>query len=105
MILRRQGKTATIKIYFKIYIRATTGALHNASQTKQGREHIFQSGGIPSLVKVLACSVDAVVFYAITTIHNLLLHIKSAKSVVRDTANGKQNLHRSISIFRPKSFL
>jgi len=89
MILRRQGKTTTIKIYFKIYLRATTGALHNASQTKQGREHIFQSGGIPSLVKVLACSVDAVVFYAITTIHNLLLHIKSAKSVVRDTANGK----------------
>ena len=92
MILKRHGKTVQIsKIHFKFYFRATTGALHNASQTKQGREHIFQSGGIPSLVKVLACSVDAVVFYAITTIHNLLLHIKSAKSVVRDTANGKQN--------------
>ena len=93
MILRRQGKTEKrILSYFKFFLRATTGALHNASQTKQGREHIFQSGGIPSLVKVLACSVDAVVFYAITTIHNLLLHIKSAKSVVRDTANGKQKL-------------
>ena len=90
-IQRLHGKIPVIiSKYLKIVgFRATTGALHNASQTKQGREHIFQSGGIPSLVKVLACSVDAVVFYAITTIHNLLLHIKSAKSVVRDTANGK----------------
>ena len=81
---------------------ATTGALHNASQSKQGREHIFQAGGIPSLVKVLACSVDAVVFYAITTIHNLLLHIKSAKSVVRDTANGKQNLLNILWFFHSR---
>ena len=71
------------------YFRASTGVLHNVSQSKAGREIIFQSGGIPSLVKVLACTVDAVVFYAITTIHNLLLHIKAAKVAVRDTPQGK----------------
>ena len=49
---------------------------------------IYQSSGIPALVKVLQCSVDAVVFYAITTIHNLLLHIKESKQNLRQT-NGQ----------------
>ena len=83
--------------------RAVTGTLHNVSQVSvtsknsklcwefksdPGRKIIFQSSGIPALVKVLQCSVDAVVFYAITTIHNLLLHIKESKQNLRQT-NGQ----------------
>ncbi|CAG5112476.1 Oidioi.mRNA.OKI2018_I69.chr2.g6690.t1.cds [Oikopleura dioica] len=65
--------------------RAVTGTLHNVSQSDPGRKMIYQSSGIPALVKVLQCSVDAVVFYAITTIHNLLLHIKESKQNLRQT--------------------
>jgi len=65
--------------------RAVTGTLHNVSQSDPGRKIIYQSSGIPALVKVLQCSVDAVVFYAITTIHNLLLHIKESKQNLRQT--------------------
>ena len=33
--------------------RACTGALHNLSHDRQGLLSIFQSGGIPALVKML----------------------------------------------------
>lgn len=43
--------------------------------------HLFRSGGIPELVKMLSVSINAVRHYAITTLHNLLLYMDSAKQV------------------------
>ncbi|KAH0809605.1 hypothetical protein GEV33_013186 [Tenebrio molitor] len=40
---------------------------------------IFKSGGIPALVKLLSSPVESVFFYAITTLHNLLLHQDGSK--------------------------
>uniref|UniRef100_A0A7N8XA81 Catenin beta 1 n=1 Tax=Mastacembelus armatus TaxID=205130 RepID=A0A7N8XA81_9TELE len=54
--------------------RCTAGTLHNLSHHREGLLAIFKSGGIPALVKMLGSPVDSVLFYAITTLHNLLLH-------------------------------
>lgn len=58
---------------------------------RQGLLSIFKSGGIPALVKLLGSQVEAVVFYAITTLHNLLLHQEGAKMAVR-LAGGLQKM-------------
>ncbi|KRY07317.1 Armadillo segment polarity protein, partial [Trichinella patagoniensis] len=50
------------------------GILYNISRHYAGLLAIFQSGGIPALV---------LVFYAITTLHNLLLHQQGSKDEVR----------------------
>jgi len=71
--------------------RCAAGALHNLSHHRQGLLSIFKSGGIPALVKLLGSPVEAVVFYAITTLHNLLLHQEGAKMAVR-LAGGLQKM-------------
>nr|NP_001027779.1 beta-catenin [Ciona intestinalis]BAE06330.1 beta-catenin [Ciona intestinalis] len=71
--------------------RYCTGALHNLSHHKQGLLSIFKSGGIPALVKMLSSPIESVVFYAITTLHNLLLHQEGAKEAVR-LAGGLQKM-------------
>ena len=58
---------------------------------RQGLLSIFKSGGIPALVRLLGSPVEAVVFYAITTLHNLLLHQEGAKMAVR-LAGGLQKM-------------
>merc|ERR1719423_434821 len=63
--------------------RVTVGALHNLSHHRQGLLAIFKSGGIPALVKLLSSPVESVLFYAITTLHSLLLHQEGSKSAVR----------------------
>jgi len=71
--------------------RCSVGALHNMSHHRQGLLAIFKSGGIPALVRLLGHRVEAVVFYAITTLHNLLLHQEGAKMAVR-LAGGLQKM-------------
>ena len=44
---------------------------------------IYSCGGIPYLVRLLTSQVDAVLFYAITTLHNMLLHYDPTKMDVR----------------------
>lgn len=58
---------------------------------RQGLSAIYKSGGIPALVRLLGYRVEAVVFYAITTLHNLLLHQEGAKMAVR-LAGGLQKM-------------
>ena len=58
---------------------------------RQGLLSIFKSGGIPALVRLLGSPVEAVVFYAITTLHNLLMHQEGAKMAVR-LAGGLQKM-------------
>uniref|UniRef100_A0A915BQN2 Uncharacterized protein n=1 Tax=Parascaris univalens TaxID=6257 RepID=A0A915BQN2_PARUN len=54
-------------------------ALSHISEHAEGRVHLFRSGGIPELVRMLGVPVDAVRHYAITTLHNLLLYMEPAK--------------------------
>ncbi|CAF93055.1 unnamed protein product [Tetraodon nigroviridis] len=63
--------------------RATASILHNLSHQREGLLSIFKSGGIPALVRMLSSPMESVLFYAITTLHNLLLHQEGAKMAVR----------------------
>lgn len=71
--------------------RATASILHNLSHHREGLLGIFKSGGIPALVRMLSSPMDSVLFYAITTLHNLLLHQEGAKMAVR-LADGLQRM-------------
>merc|ERR1719423_104902 len=71
--------------------RCAAGTLHNLSHHRQGLLSIFKSGGIPALVQMLSSPNESVVFYAITTLHNLLLHQEGAKEAVR-MAGGLQKM-------------
>lgn len=71
--------------------RVAVGTLHNLSHHRQGLLAIFKSGGIPALVKLLSSPVESVLFYAITTLHNLLLHQEGSKTAVR-LAGGLQKM-------------
>lgn len=50
---------------------------------RHGQLMIYNCGGIPYLVRLLTSQVNAVLFYAITTLHNMLLHYEPAKMDVR----------------------
>jgi catenin beta 1 len=71
--------------------KGAVGTLHNLSMHKQGLLAIFKSGGIPALVKLLSSPVESVLFYTITTLHNLLLHQEGSKMAVR-LAGGLQKM-------------
>lgn len=71
--------------------RCAAGTLHNLSHHRQGLLAIFKSGGIPALVKLLSSPMESVLFYAITTLHNLLLHQEGSKMAVR-LAGGLQKM-------------
>ena len=58
-------------------------ALHNISSNRTGLQIIFKSGGIPAIIKLLSSTNDSVLFYAITTLHNLLLIEESSKAQIR----------------------
>merc|ERR1711970_1555122 len=63
--------------------KGAVGTLHNLSHHRQGLLAIFKSGGIDALVKLLSSPVESVLFYTITTLHNLLLHQEGVKNQVR----------------------
>ncbi|XP_048416533.1 junction plakoglobin-like [Stegostoma tigrinum] len=72
-------------------VRCAAGILHNFSHHRDGMLAIFKSGGIPALVRMLSSPVESILFYAITTLHNLLLHQEGAKMAVR-LADGLQKM-------------
>lgn len=57
--------------------------LSSLSGNQQGLLAIFKTGGIRALIQALSSPVDAVVYSAFTTLHNLLLHQEGAKMTVR----------------------
>ncbi|XP_071942828.1 catenin beta-like isoform X1 [Antedon mediterranea] len=63
--------------------KCVAGTLHNLSHHRAGLLTIWKSGGIPLLIKLLSSPIESVLFYAITTLHNLLLHQEGAKMAVR----------------------
>ncbi len=52
------------------------------SRLASGLLSIFKCGGIQALIGLLQSPREAILFYAITTLHNLLLHQDGAKSAV-----------------------
>lgn len=66
-------------------VRFLSGTLYNMSQTQMGLKAIFAANCVPCLVNLLDSPVESVLFYAITTLHNLLLHQDGAKSVIRQS--------------------
>ncbi|XP_068585144.1 junction plakoglobin a [Cebidichthys violaceus] len=81
--------------------RATASILHNLSHQREGLLSIFKSGGIPALVRMLSSPMESVLFYAITTLHNLLLHQEGAKMAVR-LADGLQKMVPLLKKSNPK---
>ncbi|XP_074518238.1 junction plakoglobin a [Halichoeres trimaculatus] len=81
--------------------RATASILHNLSHQREGLLSIFKSGGIPALVRMLSSPMESVLFYAITTLHNLLLHQEGAKMAVR-LADGLQKMVPLLNKTNPK---
>lgn len=63
--------------------RFLSGTLYNMSQQRSGLLAMFCAGAVPPLVRQLGTSVETTLFYAITTLHNLLLHQEGAKHAVR----------------------
>lgn len=64
-------------------MRCIAGTLHNLSHHIQGLQTIYKAGVIPALVKLLSSNVESILFYAITTLHNLLLIQEGSKIAVR----------------------
>uniref|UniRef100_A0A8C9W720 Junction plakoglobin n=1 Tax=Scleropages formosus TaxID=113540 RepID=A0A8C9W720_SCLFO len=81
--------------------RCTASILHNLSHQREGLLAIFKSGGIPALVRMLSSPMEPVLFYAITTLHNLLLHQEGAKMAVR-LADGLQRMVPLLKKSNPK---
>ncbi|TNM97550.1 hypothetical protein fugu_015706 [Takifugu bimaculatus] len=81
--------------------RCTASVLHSLSHQKEGLLAIFKSGGIPALIRMLSSPVESVLFYAITTLHNLLLHQEGAKMAVR-LADGLQRMVPLLKKSNPK---
>ncbi|MEQ2193911.1 hypothetical protein XENOCAPTIV_017619 [Xenoophorus captivus] len=81
--------------------KATASILHNLSHQREGLLSIFKSGGIPALVRMLSSPMESVLFYAITTLHNLLLHQEGAKMAVR-LADGLQRMVPLLKKKNPK---
>uniref|UniRef100_A0A8C6KA76 Junction plakoglobin a n=1 Tax=Nothobranchius furzeri TaxID=105023 RepID=A0A8C6KA76_NOTFU len=81
--------------------KATASILHNLSHQREGLLAIFKTGGIPALVRMLSSPFEPVLFYAITTLHNLLLHQEGAKMAVR-LADGLQRMVPLLKKNNPK---
>ena len=64
-------------------LKTAAHLIYNLSLHRQGLLAIFKSGAINCLVKLLGSPVEKVVFYAISSLHNLLLHQEGSKMVVR----------------------
>lgn len=59
--------------------RHATAALCHLSANQIGANHIFRSGGIAELVRMLRCPILSVIHYAVTTLHHLLVYVDMAK--------------------------
>lgn len=64
-------------------VKTAAHLLYNLSQHRQGLLVIFKTCGINCLVKLLGSPVEIVVFYSISSLHNLLLHQEGSKNEIR----------------------
>jgi hypothetical protein len=59
--------------------RNAWAALSALAGHHEGRLHIFRTGGIAELIRMLGSHDEAVRKYAVNTLHNLLLYLEPAK--------------------------
>uniref|UniRef100_A0A183CKR2 Armadillo repeat-containing protein 8 n=1 Tax=Globodera pallida TaxID=36090 RepID=A0A183CKR2_GLOPA len=59
--------------------RHAAAALCHLSAHQTGAHHIFRSGGIAELVRMLRCPILSIIHYAVTTLHHLLVYVEMAK--------------------------
>lgn len=71
--------------------KGAMGTIQKLSHSRQGLLAILKNGGVPAVVQLLSSQVEGVLFYAITTLHNFLLHTEESKAAVRH-AGGVQKL-------------
>ncbi|CAI4221795.1 unnamed protein product [Auanema sp. JU1783] len=64
--------------------RDAVGALSHISEFKEGCMHIFRSGGLAELIRMLSCKIESVVHYAVMTLRNLLMYVEPVKVQARN---------------------
>lgn len=82
--------------------KGAVGTLHNLSQHNLGLTAIFKSGGIPTLVALLSSPIEPVLFYAITTLHNLLKYDQEGSKTAVRMAGGLQKMIQLLQRNNPK---
>ncbi|TGZ63429.1 hypothetical protein CRM22_006919 [Opisthorchis felineus] len=73
-----------------------SGILHYFSHTEEGVEFVLTPEGLEILSHFLESSIDSVLYYTVTTIHNILLVRKSSRDLVR----GSQIVNRLIHLLK-----
>ncbi|KAF8386715.1 hmp-2 [Pristionchus pacificus] len=64
-------------------VRNAVGALSHISDHPNGRMFLFRSEGLAEIIRMLGSEDEAVVRYALTTLHRLLQHIESTRPMAR----------------------
>lgn len=82
-------------------MKHAAGTLHNLSQHPHGLLAIYSSKGVPAICRMLSSPIESVLFYAVTTLHNLLLHQKESRRHVLENS-GLQLLVQLLRRDNPK---
>ncbi|GFW51081.1 armadillo segment polarity protein [Trichonephila clavipes] len=72
-------------------VKCIAGILHSVSLHQPGLLALYKSNGIPALVNLLSSPMESILFYTVTTLHNLLLNQEGSKLSVCE-AGGLQKL-------------
>ncbi|GFQ64364.1 catenin beta [Trichonephila clavata] len=72
-------------------VKCIAGILHSVSLHQPGLLAIYKANGIPALVNLLSSPMESILFYTVTTLHNLLLNQEGSKLSVCE-AGGLQKL-------------
>ncbi|TPP57651.1 Junction plakoglobin [Fasciola gigantica] len=62
-----------------------SGVMHYLSHTPDGVDFILNSGGVNILAHFLASPIESVLYYTVTTIHNLLLVRRSGREIIQQS--------------------
>lgn len=76
----------------------------SANNNKPALYAIVKCGGIPALIKLLSSPIESVVFYAATTLHNLLMYEPASKAQVHHY-NGTRKMVELLSQNNNQKFL
>lgn len=66
-------------------LKCCSAIFHDLSQSRPGLQAIYRCNGIYGLVRLLDSPVESILFYSMTTLHNLLLHLDGSKHAVRSS--------------------
>ncbi|GMT34386.1 hypothetical protein PFISCL1PPCAC_25683 [Pristionchus fissidentatus] len=84
--------------------RLAIGALSHFSEHKDGRIFLFKSGGLAEIIRMLGSEDEAVVRYALTTLHRLLQHVVETRPHARQLG-ASPALTRLLENWRPPKML